>query len=106
MNKERKTNIIKALKEEIHFYKNQPVKIVREPIPLNHLRLNSSFAPHEVAMMPKDIIPELLIRRISEAFTNSIPSLPINTFFDEECGCYRAELDLWVKFESRSGRRY
>lgn len=103
MNKERKTNIIKALKHEIHFYKNQPVKIIRETIDLDHLCITSMFSFEEVAEMPKDIIPDLLIRKLTKAFSDNIKNFPIRTSLDEQHRRYRADLDLWV---DNSGRRY
>ena len=105
MNKDRKINIIKALKEEIHFYKNQPVpvKIIRETIDLDHLCISSMFSFEEVSEMPKDIIPDLLIRKLTKAFSDNIKAFPIRTSLDEEHRRYRADLDLWV---DNSGRRY
>lgn len=103
MNKERKTNIIKALKHEINFYKNQPVKIIRETIDLDHLRISSMFSFEEVSEMPKDIIPDLLIRKLTKAFSDNIKDFPIMTSLDEKHRSYRADLDLWV---DNSGRRY
>ena len=97
MNKERKTNIIKALKSEIAWYKRQPVKIIREVQELEHLCLNTVFTPHEVAMMPKDVIPDLLINKLAKAFADNISAMPIETSFDEEFNVYKARLDLWMK---------
>lgn len=103
MNKERKTNIIKALKSEIAWYKRQPVKIIRETIDLDHLCISSMFSFEEVAEMPKDIIPDLLICKLTKAFSDNIKDFPIRTSLDEKHRSYRADLDLWV---DNSGRRY
>ena len=51
----------------------------------------------EVYAMPKDAIPELLIRRMVHQFEESIAQLPIETDFDEQRNVYKARLDLWVK---------
>ena len=104
MNKERKTNIIKALKSEIAWYKRQPCEeIIRETIDLDHLCISSMFSFEEVAEMPKDIIPDLLIRKLTKAFSDNIKDFPIRTSLDEKHRSYRADLDLWV---DNSGRRY
>ena len=106
MTKPRKVNIIKALKSEIAFYKRQPapVRMVYEPS-LSHIKLHTMFSPQEVAMMPKDVIPDLLIHRMTKAFADYISSLPIETSYDEKYNAYIADLDLWVK-EGRDDYRW
>lgn len=98
MKKPRKINTIKALKREIEYYKRQtfPVKFI-EHTPLNHLKLQTMFTPNEVIMMPKDVIPNLLINRMAKVFADNIASLPIITSYDKQLDMYRAEIDLWVK---------
>ena len=86
---ERQVVISKDLKEEIHFYKNQPVKIIRETIDLDHLCISSMFSFEEVAEMPKDIIPDLLIRKLTKAFSDNIQDFPIRTSLDEKHRSYR-----------------
>ena len=80
MQKERKVNVIRALKNELEFYKRQPVP-VREisAVDLVHLRLEQTFPREEVLRMPKEIL------------------FPIETEFDEHDLVYRTRLDLWVK---------
>ena len=57
MKAERKVNIIRALKDEINFYKQQLVPInVLDRTELNHLKLNGIFSIDEVIQMPKDAI--------------------------------------------------
>lgn len=98
MKSERKVNIIRALKDEINFYKQQLVPInVLDRTELNHLKLNGIFSIDEVMQMPKDAISPLLIHRIVKAFEDTIMELPIETEYDEHLGVYRASLDLWVK---------
>lgn len=98
MRRERKVNIIRALKDELDFYKRQPVPVkVIERTELNHLRISSAFSRNEVAEMPKDVLSKLLIHRISMEFENSIMQMPIETYYDEHFGMYKASLDLWVK---------
>ena len=98
MRRERKVNIIRALKNEIYFYKRQfPVKHIARTTELNHLRLRSTVSAKEVVNMPKDIISPLLVRRMVKAFEDSIMELPIETEYDEYFGVYRASLDMWVK---------
>lgn len=98
MKSERKVNIIKALKDEINFYKQQLVPInVFGRTELKHLRLNSSFSMQEVAQMPKDVLSPLLVHKLVKAFEDSIMEMPIKTEFDEGSGGYKASLDLWVK---------
>ena len=98
MKKPRKINTIKALKWEIEYYKRQlvPVNVV-DRTSLKHLRLHTMYSPHEVAMMPRDGISDILIHRMSKAFADYIMSLPIETSYDEKYNVYKAELDLWVK---------
>lgn len=98
MKKPRKINTIKALKWEIEYYKRQlvPVNVV-DRTSLKHLRLHTMYSPHEVAMMPRDAISDMLIHRMSKAFTDYIVSLPIETSYDKKYNVYKAELDLWVK---------
>ena len=98
MRKPRKVNTIKALKWEIAYYKRQlmPLNII-DRTTLKHLKLHTMFSPHEVDMMPKDVIPDMLIHRMTKAFADYISSLPIETSYDEQSNVYRAELDLWVK---------
>lgn len=98
MRKPRKVNTIKALKWEIEYYKRQRVSFnVIDRTQLRHMKLHTMFSPHEVDMMPKDVIPDMLIHRMTKAFADYISSLPIETSYDEKYNVYRAELDLWVK---------
>lgn len=98
MNKIRKTNIIRSLKHEISFYKGQllPVNHI-DRTELQHLRLQQVFSREEVMQMPKDVMPDLLQRRLSRAFENAIMEMPIETEFDDYFGVYISTLDLWVK---------
>lgn len=95
--KERKVNIIKALKEEIGFYKHLKVPVVYQTTDLMHLRIQSAFTPEEVYQMPRDVIPELLAAKLSDAFAGNINMLPIETEYDERYRIYKAHLDIWVK---------
>lgn len=102
MKAERKLNIIRALKNELDFYKRQPFPVrVIETTELNHLRLHQMFSREEVIQMPKDIISPLLKHRMAKAFEDAIMELPIETEFDEHFGVYRASLDLWVNPNKR-----
>lgn len=98
MQKERKVNVIRALKNELEFYKRQPVP-VREigAVDLVHLRLEQTFPREEVLQMPKEILSPLFIQRIANEFADLIGKLPIETEFDEHDLVYRTRLDLWVK---------
>ena len=98
MRSERKVNTIRALKQEIAFYKRQmvPVNVVYKT-ELNHLRLCTSFSRGEVVQIPKDILSSILVHRIAKAFEDTVTELPIKTEYDEHFGIYRASLDLWVK---------
>ena len=98
MKRERKVNIIRALKNELYLYKRQSigVKTVHRT-DLNHLRLNQMFTSEEVMKMPKESLSPLLQRRMVKAFEDAIIKLPIETEFDEKTGVYRASIDLWVK---------
>lgn len=103
MKSDRKSNIIKALKNEILGHRRYeellkpttPIKLDRTE--LTHLRLKSSFSAYEVSQMPKDVIPDLLIRKMCRAFTEDFSKLPIVTEVDERENEYTATLDLWVK---------
>lgn len=98
--KQRKVNIIRALKNELNFYKNHPITPVHVTIDrteLNHLRVCSYFTREEVLQMPKDVVPSLLQHRMVKAFEDSITEFPIETEFDERSLVYKASLDLWVK---------
>lgn len=98
MNKDRKANIIKALKLDLARYKRLPVtSTIIYQTELKQFRLQAMFLPSEVYAMPKDAIPELLIRRMVHQFEESIAQLPIETDFDEQRNVYKARLDLWVK---------
>lgn len=98
MRRERKVNIIRALKDELDFYKRQPVGVRTITMTgLNHLRLQQMFSREEVMQMPKEMVSPLLQHRMAKAFENAIMELPIETEFDEHFGVYRASLDLWVK---------
>ena len=98
MRKERKVNIIRSLKHELLFYKQQPVGIKTVYMTdLTHLRIQKSFLREEVMQMPKEMISPLLQHRMAKAFEDAISELPIETEFDEHFGVYRASLDLWVK---------
>ena len=98
MKKLRKKSTIIALKRELNYYKSQlyPVNIISYDNRLKHLRLTSIFSPEEVKRMPKDILSDLLINRITREFENNIKMLPIKTSYDEYYNIYRAQLDLWV----------
>lgn len=98
MRKDRKVNIIRSLKHELSFYKRQLItpRIVYQT-ELTHLRLQQVFSREEVMQMPKDVMPDLLQRRLSRAFENAIMQMPIETEFDDYFGVYRSSLDLWVK---------
>lgn len=98
MKKQRKVNIIRALKYELDFYKRQPVPVkIVDRTELRHLRLHQMFSREEVMRMPKDSISPLLRYRLAKAFEDAISELPIETEFDEHFGVYRASIDLWVK---------
>lgn len=98
MKKQRKVNIIRALKNELEFYKRQPVPINTVYVTeLNHLRLQQMLLREEVMQMPKEMVSPLLIHKMVKAFEDFIMELPIETEFDEHSGVYRASLDLWVK---------
>lgn len=98
MKKERKVNLIRALKSELEFYKHQPVNInTVYKTNLTHLRINQMFSRQEVLQMPKHILSDLVIDRMTKSFRDSIMDFPIETEFDELLGGYRASLDLWVK---------
>ena len=97
MRRERKVNIIRALKDELDFYKRQPVPVkVIERTELNHFRISQVFSQEEISRMPKEILSPLLIQRITKEFADLIGRLPIETEYDEKFGVYRARLDLWV----------
>ena len=95
MRRERKVNIIRALKDEIDFYKRQHVcvKYSMDMTGLNHLKLSSAFNVDEVMNIPKS----LLVRRMVKLFEDVIMELPIETEYDEHFGVYKASLDIWVK---------
>lgn len=97
----RKVNIIRALKDEIIFYKKQldPINMHDrlDRTELKHLRLSAEFSLHEVEQMPKDVLSPLLIHKIVESFKNTIMYLPMETEYDERFDIYKAILDLWVK---------
>ena len=99
MRKERKVNIIRALKDEIDFYNRQHVcvKYSMDMTRLNHLRLNGAVSVNEVMNTPKDILASLLARRMVKTFEDSIKELPIETEYDENLGMYKLNLDIWVK---------
>ena len=99
MRKERKVNIIRALKDEINFYKRQTVsvKYTMDRTELNHLRLNGAVSINEVMNTPKDILASLLAHRMVKTFEDSIKELPIETEYDEHIGVYKVNLDIWVK---------
>ena len=98
MKRERKVNIIRALKNELYLYKRQSIGIKTVYMTdLNHLRLNQMFTREEVMKMPKESLSPLIRCRMVKAFEDAIMELPIETEFDEEFGVYRASIDLWVK---------
>lgn len=98
MRKDRKVNIIRALKDELDFYKRQPVPVkVIYRTELVHLRMQQVLRREEVMQMPKEEVSPLLQHRMAKAFENEIMQMPIETEFDEDFGVYRASLDLWVK---------
>jgi hypothetical protein len=94
MRRERKVNIIRALKDEIDFYKKQCVYVkYLDRSELRHLRLSSAYSADEILNIPKSI----LMRRMVKPFEDVIMELPIETEYDENVGVYRASLDIWVK---------
>ncbi len=94
MRRDRKVNIIRALKDEINFYKRQSVYIkYLDRSELRHLRLSSVYSADEILNIPKSI----LMRRMVKPFEDVIMELPIETEYDEHFGVYRANLDIWVK---------
>lgn len=100
MRKERKVNIIRALKDEIDFYNRQYVcvKYSMDMTRLNHLRLNCAVSINEVMNTPKStILASLLARRMVKSFENSIEELPIEIEYDDHLGIYKVNLDIWVK---------
>lgn len=94
MRRERKVNVIRALKDEIDFYKRQSVYVkYLDRSELRHLRLSSAYSAGEILNIPKSI----LMRRMVKPFEDVIMELPIETEYDEHFGVYRASLDIWVK---------
>ena len=101
MRKERKVNIIRALKDEIDFYKRLTVKTMTlNPQELKHLRIQQVFSREEVMQitkMPKEVRVSLIKSRIAKEVLDSIRELPVITEYDEYSGIYRVSLDLWFK---------
>lgn len=102
MRKDRKVNIIRALKQELSFYKQSTVKppMVFNTSELKHLRIQQIFSMEEAiyfTRLPKELRTPLIHRRIAKAVEDSIGKLPVVTEFDENSGTYRVSLDLWVK---------
>ena len=101
MKKERKVNIIRALKDEIDFYKQQTVKPMKiNMTELNHLRIQQVFSMEEVmhiTQMPEEVRTALIHHKIAKAVEDSITKLPLETEFDVYSKTYRVSLDLWVK---------
>lgn len=96
--RERKVNTIKALKQELEYYKKQPVRIrVVDRTELRHMKLQTAFSPREIIMVPKSIISDITIDRMTKAFSDYISSLAIETTYDAKSDIYKASLDLWVK---------
>lgn len=98
MRKQRKVNVIRALRYELDFYKRKhvPVKTIYAA-DLRHLGLQQMFSRDEIIQMPKDMVTPLLQHKMTKAFEEVVKELPIETEFDEKFGVYRASLDLWVK---------
>ncbi len=108
MRKERKVNIIRALKQELSFYKQSSVKpMILNTTELKHLRIQQIFSMEEVmhiTRLPKELRTSLIQSRIAKAVQDSIGELPVVTEFDEHYGTYRVSLDLWVKPENEEKR--
>jgi hypothetical protein len=98
MNKDRKVNIIRDLKEEIIFYKKQliPVNTI-DRTRLNHLKLSIAFTPEEIITMPADAKEDLIAHRMTKVFADSVMQMPIETEFDFQQNRYKATLDLWTR---------
>lgn len=98
MNKERRVNIIKALKNELSFYKRQPVKYTVMESNLKHLALNTRIET-DVIMNSNEIgLKNYLERRFSEQFVNAISSnkIPVKTEYDEHSRDCKITVDLYV----------
>jgi hypothetical protein len=101
MNKERRVNIIKALKNELSFYKRQPVQYTVMESNLKHLTLNTRIET-DVIMNSNEIgLKNYLERRFSEQFTDAISSnkIPVKTEYDEYSRDCKITVDLYVKRE-------
>lgn len=102
MEKDRKVNTIRALKNTIDFYKRQTVKpaILYNTTELKHLRIQQVFSREEVMEItraPKEMRTSIFKHRIAKAFNDSIGELPVKTEFDEDSGTYKVSLDFWVE---------
>ena len=99
MNKPRKVTLIKELKREVNFYKNMTATVSAQYFyesKLNRLQLNVAFSRNEI-QLSEDEIDYLLKRKMTDAFREVLPQIPIETRFDQYFQIYRARLDLWVK---------
>lgn len=102
MRKDRKVNTIRALKQELSFYKKSTVnRMVFNTQELKHLKIQQIFSREEViyfTSLPKELRKAYVHRRIAKAVEDSIGVLPVVIEFDERSGTYRVSLDLWVKY--------
>lgn len=97
MNKERKINKIKALEEQIRYYKRLsiPVKTIYQS-QLEHIKFNAVLSRYEVMNIPEDMIKDILIHKLLDDFFDKNLRLPFKVMYDENLQFYKATLDLWV----------
>lgn len=102
MQKERKVNIIRALKADIRDLKKQleffmpyyQGEIKRKQ--LKHYKITSVIPFHEVMHLSQVEASKMLIYKMIEQLEKDFLNFPIKTEFDERTYIYKASIDFWV----------
>lgn len=98
MNKERRVNIIKALKEELHRYKKSRVQYVINQHIYDRLRLQSCVLYEDVLNTPEEVLENVVKDQIADKFRKSLGTLiPFYTEDDERMRTKKVVVDIYVR---------
>lgn len=98
MNKERRVNIIKALKNELHRYKRARVQYVINQHTYDHLRLCRYIPYEDVITLEESELMDIAKHGIAKTFLNSLgEQIPIYVEDEERMCAKKVIVDIFVR---------
>ena len=99
MSKERRVNLIRALKYELIFYKNQKFNCEVVSPPFEHVKLQTRMSKMDVVNANTEGLRHYINNRFSEQFISLLNTMiPVYTYYDQETDTYAIQTDIYVKW--------